>query len=84
MTRCCKSRLEVIDVVADFKDFTDELVPNDQRHGNGPLRPGIPLVDVQVGAADAGAVDANQNIIDADRRLRHIGQPQTRLGPAFD
>ena len=36
------------------------------------LRPRIPVVDVHVGAAHAGAPHANQNFIVADRRLRNV------------
>ena len=46
--------LEVADVRADLDDLADELVPDHQRHRNRPLRPRVPVVDVQVGAADPG------------------------------
>ena len=47
--------LKIGDVGADLDDFADEFVADDHRHGDGLLRPLVPLVDVQVGAADAGA-----------------------------
>jgi hypothetical protein len=39
---------------------------------------------MQVGAADARALDADQNIVDADGRDRHVFKPQARLGTRFD
>src|SRR5262249_59816711 len=44
--------VEVLDVGTDLDDAADELVADDQRHRDGALRPGVPLPDVQVGAAD--------------------------------
>src|SRR5213075_854391 len=44
------------DVRTDLDDLADELVADDHRHGNGLGRPRVPLVDVDVGAADASLV----------------------------
>ena len=57
--------------------------PIDHRHGDRLLRPGVPVVDVHVGAADAGAQHPDQHVVDADLRLRHVLQPQPGLGPAL-
>ena len=46
---------EVVDVGADLDDLADELVADHHRHRDRLLRPGVPVVDVHVGAADAGA-----------------------------
>src|SRR5262249_29253674 len=70
---------EVIDVGADLDDLADELVADDHGHGDGPAGPVVPLVDVDVGAADAGALDADQDVVDADSRPRHVLPPQRRL-----
>ena len=43
----------VVDVLADLDDLADEFVADHHRHGNRLLRPLVPFVDVQVGAADA-------------------------------
>ena len=40
------------------------------------LRPVVPFVDVQIGAADAGAVDADQDVVDADLRFGNVFEPQ--------
>ncbi len=71
------------DVGADLDDLAHELVADHHRHGDGLLRPGVPVVDVQVGAADAGAVHADQHVVDADRwapgRPRARGRARGRL-----
>ena len=56
------------DVGADFDDFANEFVADRHGHGDGFLRPNVPFIDVEVGAADAGAVDLDEDVIDADRR----------------
>ena len=53
-------------LLPDLDDPADEFVPDHQRHGNGLLRPGVPVVDVHVGAADARAQDLDQHVVDAD------------------
>ena len=50
-------------------------VPDYERDRDGALRPGVPAIDMQVGAADAGAKDADEHIVDADGRLGHVLQP---------
>ena len=72
--------VEVVDVRADLDDPADELVADDHRHGDRLLRPGVPVVDVHVGAADAGAQHLDQHVVDADRRHRHLLEPEARLG----
>ena len=42
------------------------------------------LLDVQVGAADAGAAHADQDVVQAVLRLRDVLQPQARLGELLD
>src|SRR4029079_497783 len=75
------TRRGVVDVRSDLDDFAHELVPDDHRHRDRALRPGIPGADVQIGAADAGALHADQHVVDADLRLRRIDEPDawTRL-----
>ena len=46
-------------------DLADELVTDDERRLDRLLRPGIPVGDVQVRAADAGLADADPDVVDA-------------------
>ena len=75
---------EVVHIFADVDDFADEFVADHHGHGNGFLRPGVPLVNVQVGAADAGAVHADEDIIDPALRIGDILQPEAGFGFRFD
>src|SRR5438105_11322147 len=72
------------DALAQFDDLADELVPNHQWRVDGVLRPLVPAVDVEVGAADAGAEDADQNLARTRLRLRDVLQPESGLGLCFD
>ena len=74
--------VEVHDVAADLDDLADELVADDQRRMDGLRRPGVPRLDVQVRPADPRLVDADQDVVDPDRRLRDLAQdePRSRLG----
>ena len=58
--------------------------PIDHRHRDRLLRPGVPRVDVEVGAADAGLAHADQDVVDPDLRLGDVLEPEARLGPRFD
>src|SRR5262249_53627524 len=72
------------DVGADVDNGAHELVPDDEWRGDGVLRPGVPVINVEIGAADASTQHANEDIIDADRWYWHILQPQAWLGLALD
>ena len=61
----------------------DELVADHQRDRDRLLGPGVPVVDVQVGAADPGPVDPDQHVVDPDLRLRDVLEPQAGLGVGF-
>src|SRR5262249_49597177 len=55
--------LEVVHVGAEGDDLADELVADHHGHGDGLPGPVVPLVDVDVGAADAGPVDADEHVV---------------------
>ena len=76
--------LEVAHVGADGGHLSDELVTDDHRHGDRLLRPGIPAVDVEIGAADPGLAHADQDVVDAGLRLRHVLEPEPLGGLRFD
>ena len=76
--------MKVGDVGAGGHDLADELMADDHRHGNGFPRPIVPFPDVDIGAANAGAHHADENIIDTDFRPRHVFEPQSRFRLAFD
>src|SRR5947209_2307010 len=59
--------LKVLDVGADLDNAADEFVADDERHGDGLLGPGVPFIDVLVGAADAGLEYLDEHVVNADR-----------------
>ena len=61
--------------LAELGHLPHELVPDHQRRVDGRLCPFVPGLDVQVGATDAGAQDADQDLAGSRLRLRHVPQP---------
>ena len=76
--------IEVVYVGADFDDLANEFVANGHGDGDGFLSPVVPLVDVDVSAADAGVADADEDVIDADFGFGNFFEPEARLSLAFD
>ena len=70
------AREKIFHVRADFSDFADKLVPDHHGRGNRLLRPFVPLVDVHVGAADAGAIHVDEHVVDADLGLGNVLEPK--------
>ena len=75
---------EVVDVGADGDDFADEFVADGHGDGNGFLRPVVPVVDVDVGSADAGVEHADEDVVNAHRGFGDVFQPKSALGPRLD
>src|ERR1700722_759009 len=76
--------MKVIDVGADFNHLAHEFVADCERDLDGGTCPGIPIVNMNVGAADAGAEDANENVVDADGGFGYILEPQPFFGMSLD
>src|SRR4029077_20814078 len=57
------------------------LVPHVHTDRNRLARPLVPLPDVDVGAADGGSADLDQQVVMAD--LRFLGPLQNQSGPGF-
>jgi hypothetical protein len=74
---------EVRYVRADCDDLAHKFVADDHRDRNGRLRPGIPFVNMKVGAADPGQKDADFHVIDANLRLGNIFEPKARTALTF-
>ena len=71
------AREKVINIGAYLNDLTDKFMTDDHWHGNGFLGPGIPLIDVKIGPANARFVHADEDIVDPDLWERDFLQPQT-------
>ena len=75
---------EVADVRPEPDGLADELVADHHRHRDRLRRPLVPLVDVEVGAADPRLVNADQDVVDPDLGLGHVLQPEPFLGLGLD
>ena len=60
------------DFFAEGFDLAAELVSGDERRMNAALRPLVPLINVQVGAADGGDFDFDQHIIASKGRNLNV------------
>jgi hypothetical protein len=65
-------------------DLADELVPDRHRDGDRPLGPGVPVSDVQVGAANARPAHADQDVVQAVLGLRDVLEPEPRFRELLD
>ena len=70
-----------VDPGADLDDLPGELVADDHRRRDRPRGPVVPLVDVDVGAADGRALHADQHIVRTRRRhrCRHLPEAGLRM-----
>ena len=66
--------LDALYVRADFDDFADVFVADGERRLDLLLRPGVPLVDVDVGSADGGLLDLDEDIVYAHLGHRLLNQ----------
>src|SRR5580765_431705 len=74
---------KVFHVGTNLNDLADELVADDHRHRNGLLRPIVPFIDVDIGAANTGAVDPDKNVVNADFGFGNVFEPKTGFGFPF-
>src|ERR1700736_5933722 len=69
--------VEAANFAAQFDDFAGIFMADGHGHGDGFLRPGIPVVDVHVGTAYRRTVDLDEYVIVAHRRVRNVLEPDT-------
>ena len=74
---------EARDACAEFRDLADILMADDLRGLNVLLRPLVPFVNMDVGAADRGLVDLDENFSGARHGDRHLPQLQSGAGCGF-
>jgi hypothetical protein len=71
------------DALAELRDPPNEFVPDNQAGPDGPLRPFVPVVDVQVGAADGGFFQPDQDLVGAGFGHGDLFHPDAGRGIAF-
>ena len=74
---------EARDARAKLGDLADILMADDLWGLDVLLRPLVPFVDMDVGAADRGLVDLDENFSGARHRNRHLPQLQSGAGCGF-
>ncbi len=57
---------------------------NRHGYGDGGACPLVPFVDVEIGAADAGVSDADEDVVNADGRLRDVEEGEAGRAVGFD
>ena len=75
---------EAAHLAADLDDLARILVTHGHRHRHRLLRPGVPVVDMHVGAANGGATHFDEDVVVADRGLRHILHPDPGFRASLD
>ncbi len=69
---------------ADLDNAADELMADGEAGLDRALAPLVPLVDVQVGAADGCLLHLDQHFVRAHHRQRHLFHPDALFGLALD
>jgi hypothetical protein len=69
---------------ADALDHADKFMPDDHRHRDRLLRPGVPVVNVDIGPADRSFPDPDEHVVVAHFRHRHFLEPKPGFRLAFD
>ena len=68
----------------NLDDFAGIFMADRHRYRHGLLRPGVPVVDVHVGAADRGAMHLDEDVVVADRGLRDVLHPDAGFRARLD
>ncbi len=84
LARDAIARLEARDFAADLHDLAAVFVPDRHRHRDGLLRPGVPVIDVHVRAADGAALDADQDVVRAGDGFGDLLQVDAGSRASFD
>ncbi len=70
---------KVVDIAPDLDNLAGEFVACNQPDGDGPLRPLIPIPDMDIGATDTGLMDLDQHVVRSDFGYRSGLHPKTFL-----
>src|SRR5437588_3128168 len=77
-------RIKIRHIRAGFHDFAHKFESDYHWDRDGACRPIIPFINVEIGAANAGAMDSDEYVIDADTRFGNVFEPEARFGFGFD
>ena len=68
----------------DIDDLTDEFMTDRRWYLDRLLGPRVPIVNMEVGAADPALFGADHHVVNAHLRLRNVFDPKALLGFAFN
>lgn len=71
------------DVGTELDNLADEFVADDEAGADCGAGPGIPVVDVQIGAADSRIENADFYVVDSDVWFGNIFKPEAAFAAAF-
>ena len=72
--------LQATHLDAEVDDFATEFVADGHRHRDSGARPVVPLENMDIRAADRGAVDLDQDIVMANLRRGDVFHPDAAFG----
>src|SRR6185295_12833564 len=75
--------LHIGDEAAHLHHVAGELVADGEWRPAAALRPGVPVVDVHIGAAHTRAPHLDHDLIVANHRLAHVAQLESGTGSGF-
>src|SRR5678816_4492983 len=78
------ARMKVINVRADGDDLADKFMTDGERDLDRATCPLVPIVDVDIRAADPGAKHADQDIVDSDCGFGDVAEPEAGFGGILD
>ncbi len=76
--------VEAAHLLAHGDDLADIFMADMHAERHGLRRPFIPFPDMDVGAADRGLADADEDVVMPDLGLRHVGEREAGAGLFFD
>src|SRR5437660_5474098 len=79
----CLARKKILHIRADLDDLSNKLMADHHRHRDRFPSPVVPLINVRVRTANAGAIDVYQHVIQSNRWLGRFFKPEPGFGFSF-
>src|SRR5579862_8731481 len=76
--------LDAGDLVAEGGDLATEFVPGNERRVDPVLRPAVPVVDVQIGTANGGNLNLDEDFVTTEGGDLHLTNIRTGRGLGLD
>ena len=76
--------MKIVDVRPDIDNLPHKFMTDDHGDWNRLTGPLVPIEDMNVCTADARPQDTDEDIVDADRGLGNILQPEAGIRMSFE